>query len=172
MENNMQGVLEMLCGTGRNSFVIKSPISLKCGQSSVVVNEEEAQKLSFEDIGKKYTYHLKEVQMGISTFILAFNLIEIIEKNPLDALSLEELEILLKAVQNSFGQLRRKIGMQWTLVSGLPDEENYKYMRIYHKAGLYYFTTSNLKDGQLGFRNSMDYENFAHNVKIEIEFRK
>ena len=172
MENNMQGVLEMLCGTGRNSFVIKSPISLKCGQSSVVVNEEEAQKLSFEDIGKKYTYHLKEVQMGISTFILAFNLIEIIEKNPLDALSVEELEILLKAVQNSFGQLRRKIGMQWTLVSGLPDEENYKYMRIYHKAGLYYFTTSNLKDGQLGFRYCMDYENFAHNVKIEIEFRK
>ena len=168
----MQGVLEMLCGTGRNSFVIKSPISLKCGQSSVVVNEEEAQKLTFEDIWKKYTYHLKEVQMGISTFILAFNLIEIIEKNPLDALSVEELEILLKAVQNSFGQLRRKIGMQWTLVSGLPDEENYKYMRIYHKAGLYYFTTSNLKDGQLGFRNSMDYENFAHNVKIEIEFRK
>ena len=164
----MQGILEMLCGTGRNSFVLKSPISLKCGQSSVVVNEEEAQKLTFEDIGKKYTYHLKEVQMGISTFILAYNLIEIIEKNPLDALSLEELEILLKAVQNSFGQLRR----EGVLVSGLPDAENYKYMRIYHKAGLYYFTTSNLKDGQLGFRNSMDYENFAHNVKIEIEFRK
>jgi len=91
-----------------------------------------------------------------------------LEKNPLDALSVDELEILLKAVQNSFGQLRIK----GVLVSGLPDEENEKYMRIYHEAGLYFFNTRNLKDGQLGFRYSMDYENFAHNVKIEIEFRK
>lgn len=88
--------------------------------------------------------------------------------NPLDALSLEELEILLKAVQNSFGQT----WVHDVLVSGLPDEENNKYMRIYREAGMYYFNTSNLKEGQLGFRNSMDYENFAHNVKIEIEFRK
>lgn len=160
MENNMQGVLEMLCGTGRNSFVLKSS-----GQSSVIVNEEEAKKLSLGDIGKTYTYHVKEVQMGISTFVLAFNLIE---KNPLDALSVEELEILLKAVQNSFGQLWVKD----ELVSGLPDKENRKYMEIYREAGMYYFNTSNLKEGQLGFRNSMDYENFAHNVKIEIEFRK
>lgn len=88
--------------------------------------------------------------------------------NPLDALSVEELEILLKAVENSFGQLWVKD----ELVSGLPDEENRKYMEIYREAGTYYFNTSNLKEGQLGFRNCMDYANFAHNVKIEIEFRK
>lgn len=88
--------------------------------------------------------------------------------NPLDKYSIEELKTLLRAVQNSFGQL----WIRGVLVSGLPDEENNKYMRIYHEAGMYYFNTRNLKEGQLGFRNSMDYENFAHNLKIEIEFRK
>lgn len=96
------------------------------------------------------------------------NMQGVLENNPLDALSVDELEILLKAVQNSFGQVIK----EGVLVSGLPDAENYKYMRIYHEAGWYYITTSNLKDGQLGVRNSMDYKNFAHNVKIEIEFRK
>lgn len=88
--------------------------------------------------------------------------------NPLDKYSIEELETLLRAVQNSFGQLT----IDGVLVSGLPDEENRKYMKIYQEAGIYYFNTRNLKEGQLGFINSMDYQNFAHNLKIEIEFRK
>ena len=66
------GKLEMLYGTGKNSFVIKPSMS---AASSVVVDEDE--KVTLNDIGKYYYYKVKKVKMGISEFKFAHNLIEI-----------------------------------------------------------------------------------------------
>ena len=66
----MKGQLDLLYGTGKNSFVIKGGES-----ASIIVSEDE--KISQKDIGKYFYYDLKKVQIGSSEFLLAHNLVEI-----------------------------------------------------------------------------------------------
>ena len=86
----MRAYLVQLAGTGRNSFAMSlntkdsyfekdfllrsiHPISF----GSVIVNEEEASKLTEDDLGKMYDYEIRDVKMGTSVFTQAFNLKEI-----------------------------------------------------------------------------------------------
>ena len=70
--SSLFGRLEMLYGTGKNSFVIKPSMS---DSASIIVDEDE--KITLNDIGKYYYYKVKKVKMGISEFKYAHNLIEI-----------------------------------------------------------------------------------------------
>jgi hypothetical protein len=89
--------------------------------------------------------------------------------NPLDELTIEELETLWQVVDSHFSQFYT----DGVLVHGLHEAERDRYAKIYYEAGKY-FLTSKLKEGQIKPSLNPDTykDEMVFNIKIEIEFRK
>jgi len=86
--------------------------------------------------------------------------------NPLDYLMIGELEILKEQLNTGFAQMIHNK----ELVTGLPEEDRNKYMRLASEACTFYNESLVLKEGQIRIKDY--HKDLEHNVGIEIKFRK